>query len=164
MSDDYTSTSTDPKPWERLPEETSRAWHGFQSWLSLPPHRRSLVRAYQVYQGNNSNKAKPPSASFAGWARTHRWDERSAAYDEAQRAEQKEKTANHRIDAINSAWCGIIEAVIAQNEKLPTMSTGERTKYLVALRQMVESIEEKKGPREATTEVVYTDQWMPPDA
>ena len=163
MSDETTSTDSEPKPWERLHDEHDKAWLGFQAWLDTPSYSRSLDRAYQKYRGN-PKKPKSVSSAFVRWSNEYRWRERSAAYDEAKRAEDTEAVQGCRQDAKNSVWKTICRAVEFQNGNLETMSVDQRTKYLVALRQLADSITEKNDGDGQTRAVEYGDQWMPPDA
>lgn len=72
--------------WERLPNETSKAFHAFQIFLNLGANR-SLAEACRVYkkqQSNGkikSNKTEVFSTHFHAWSVTYNWHDRAMEYD-----------------------------------------------------------------------------------
>jgi hypothetical protein len=65
--------------WERLENETDRAFEAFRTFLSLPTGDRTLVAAYRKFVGNpNASKV---SDTWNEWARRYAWKERARAYD-----------------------------------------------------------------------------------
>jgi hypothetical protein len=66
--------------WDRLENETERAYRAFECFLSLPSGERTLLEAYRRHVGNPD--AAKPSDTWSGWSSTFAWRERAAAYDD----------------------------------------------------------------------------------
>jgi len=66
--------------WDRLGNETGRAYSAFCAFLCLPAGKRSVLEAYRSHVGNPT--APKVSDTFGGWSRRFAWCERAAAYDE----------------------------------------------------------------------------------
>src|SRR5215208_3332332 len=66
--------------WDRLENETERAYRAFESFLSLPSGERTLLEAYRRHVGNPD--AAKPSDTWSGWSSSFAWRERAAAYDD----------------------------------------------------------------------------------
>jgi hypothetical protein len=66
--------------WDRLENEPERAYHAFESFLSLPIGERTLLEAYRRHVDNAD--AVKPSDTWSGWSNTFAWRERAAAYDD----------------------------------------------------------------------------------
>src|SRR5215208_625539 len=66
--------------WDRLENESERAYRAFECFLSLPSGERTLLRAYRQHVDNPD--AAKPSDTWSGWANTFAWRERAAAYDD----------------------------------------------------------------------------------
>lgn len=64
--------------WERLPEETDKAFKAFEIYLNLG-HKRTIAEACRIYRGNPS--ARRADGRFELWARDYNWRERSRDYD-----------------------------------------------------------------------------------
>jgi hypothetical protein len=67
------------QPWERLSDESDRAWAAFQTYRDLGPGNRSYNRAYQLRYGKPPNRVAPEF--FHRWGREHHWVERATAWD-----------------------------------------------------------------------------------
>src|SRR5215203_2636157 len=65
--------------WDRLENESERAYRAFESFLSLPSGERTLLGAYKQHIGNPD--AAKPSDTWSGWSNSFAWRERAAAYD-----------------------------------------------------------------------------------
>jgi len=66
--------------WDRLENESERAYRAFECFLSLPSGERTLLAAYRQHVGNP--EAAKPSDTWSGWSNTFAWRERAAAYDD----------------------------------------------------------------------------------
>ena len=66
--------------WDRLENESERAYRAFECFLSLPSRERTLLGAYRQHVGNP--EAAKPSDTWSGWSSTFAWRERAAAYDD----------------------------------------------------------------------------------
>lgn len=62
--------------WERLPDESARAFHGFCLYRDLPPAQRSLRYACKLMHGDDGN-----ATTFFRWSRQYNWLERAAEHD-----------------------------------------------------------------------------------
>jgi hypothetical protein len=65
--------------WDRLSNESERAYRAFQTFLSLPSNDRTVIEAYRSHVGNP--EAAKPSDTWAKWSRDFAWAERASAYD-----------------------------------------------------------------------------------
>src|SRR3712207_5784511 len=63
--------------WDRLENESERAYRAFESYLNLPSRQRTLLQAYRNHVGNPA--AIKPSDTCGGWSRRFAWRERAAA-------------------------------------------------------------------------------------
>jgi hypothetical protein len=66
--------------WDRLENESERAYRAFEFFLNLPSSERTLLEAYRRHVGNPD--AVKPSDTWSGWSSTFAWRERAAAYDD----------------------------------------------------------------------------------
>jgi len=66
--------------WDRLENESERAYRAFEGFLSLPSSERTLLAAYRQHVGNPD--AAKPSDTWSGWSSQFAWRERAAAYDD----------------------------------------------------------------------------------
>ncbi len=66
--------------WDRLENETERAYRAFECFLSLPSGERTVVEAYRVHVGNP--QAVKVSDTWVRWSSDFAWRERAAAYDD----------------------------------------------------------------------------------
>lgn len=65
--------------WDRMPQESNKAFHAFQCYLNLERAERSAVAAYRKFTGNML--AKKPTSIFVHWMADHEWRERVARHD-----------------------------------------------------------------------------------
>src|SRR5215211_4503673 len=65
--------------WDRLENESERAYRAFECFLSLPSGDRTLVAAYRRFVGNPN--ASKPSDTWVAWAHRYAWKERAGAFD-----------------------------------------------------------------------------------
>lgn len=78
-------SSAELEPWERLPEETGRAYEAFRAFRDLGPTRR-LVDVPDTKLG-----------TVRGWSQRYRWQERARAWDgEAYRIEDARRLEARR--------------------------------------------------------------------
>jgi hypothetical protein len=66
--------------WDRLENETERAYRAFECYLALPSGERTLLGAYRRHVGNPD--AVKPSDTWSRGSSTFAWRERAAAYDD----------------------------------------------------------------------------------
>jgi hypothetical protein len=66
--------------WDRLENESERAYRAFESFLSLPSGERTLLEAYRQHVGNP--EAPKPSDTWSRWSSSFAWRERARAYDD----------------------------------------------------------------------------------
>jgi hypothetical protein len=66
--------------WERLANESERAYRAFQYFLALPSGERTVAAAYKAYTGNPD--APKPSDTCTRWSGQFAWRERALAYDD----------------------------------------------------------------------------------
>ena len=66
--------------WDRLDNEPERAHRAFQTFLDLPSHDRTVVKAYRGHVGNL--RARKASDTWTKWSRDFAWTERASAYDD----------------------------------------------------------------------------------
>src|SRR5215217_7372869 len=66
--------------WDRLENETGKAYGAFEAFLSLPSGERTLLAAYRRHVGNPD--AANPSDTWGRWSSDFAWRERAAAYDD----------------------------------------------------------------------------------
>src|SRR5215203_3997623 len=66
--------------WHRLSNEPQRAHRAFQTFLSLPGDRRTIVEAYRSHVDNP--EAPKASDTWARWSLDFAWAERANAYDD----------------------------------------------------------------------------------
>jgi hypothetical protein len=65
--------------WDRLSNESGRAYEAFKIFMYMSPAERSVVGAWREWTENP--EAARPSPFFEGWGREHAWSERARAHD-----------------------------------------------------------------------------------
>jgi hypothetical protein len=65
--------------WDRLSNESGRAYEAFKVYMFMSPAERSVVGAWREWTGNP--EAARPSPFFKEWAREYAWPERARAHD-----------------------------------------------------------------------------------
>ena len=65
--------------WDRLENESERAYRAFEVFLRLPSSERTLTAAYQHHVSNPDAR---PSDTWSRWSSEFAWRERAAAYDD----------------------------------------------------------------------------------
>lgn len=99
------------KPWERLPDESTKAYAAFVEYLKLSREDRNVPRAYRICSGHAEAKNVP--GYFRSWSTCFEWLERAYAYDDAQLEKDLKALELQRKEArIRQAKAGraIIEA------------------------------------------------------
>lgn len=103
------------RPWERLPEETPKAWRAFCVFRDLGP-TRTLARAAQALG------LRPASVRrLEEWSSRYRWVERALAYDEwldAQRRAEREAAVREMARRHAELAALLLERVRARVEAL----------------------------------------------
>jgi hypothetical protein len=72
-------TERSPEVWDRLSNESGRAYEAFKVYMYMSPAERSLAGAWRLWTGNP--EAARPSPFFEGWSREYAWSERARAHD-----------------------------------------------------------------------------------
>src|SRR5919107_1977123 len=72
-------TERSPEVWDRLSNESGRAYEAFKVYMFMNPAERSVVGAWREWTENP--EAARPSPFFEGWAREYAWSERARAHD-----------------------------------------------------------------------------------
>lgn len=67
-------------PWEKLAEESAKAFRAFQIFLELEPSKRSLRAAYMEAYNKDSSCVKSPQF-MTDWSLNFKWKERALEYD-----------------------------------------------------------------------------------
>lgn len=110
-----------PKPWERLPKESSKAYAAFQLYRSMPPMRRSQRAAAKEMHRNPS--------LLADWSRKFRWMERADAFDMHQDAVALE-AQDQKVRQLAEARADFaLEAIVAAGKAL----RGDEEQQIVGL-------------------------------
>ena len=65
--------------WDRLSNESGRAYEAFKVYMYLPPANRTVAGAWREWTGNP--EAARPSPFFKEWSRDFAWSERARAHD-----------------------------------------------------------------------------------
>ncbi|HEU5032670.1 MAG TPA: hypothetical protein VFV01_47660 [Spirillospora sp.] len=79
---------TQPKPWERQPDETPQAFEAFARYRDMPG-RRSMDRVAKELHKSH--------ALMGRWSVRHRWVERAAAFDAAEDEAWREEVRRTRV-------------------------------------------------------------------
>ena len=93
-----------PKPWERQPNETVRAFKAFCLFLNLGSER-SLAAAYRSDTGRTGVEQAP--GSWRAWYQDKNWLERAIAYDDhmaQERQRQREEIAGEEFKKEQEAY------------------------------------------------------------
>ena len=90
-----TDEAEDDQPiYERLPNESAKAYAAFCLYRDLPPNVRAIRTAYRSQPGRE--QANDYSGAWLNWAATYTWIDRVRAYDIAtERAARQIKEAEH---------------------------------------------------------------------
>lgn len=81
--------------YERLPEETPKAFAAFQHYRDTPPEQRSILNTYRHVQRKPS--AERASGSYSQWSIRYRWTERAEAWDTAVDRTRLQKSEEDQI-------------------------------------------------------------------
>jgi hypothetical protein len=74
--------SSTPDLWDRLPDESTKAYGAFVEFLKIPRDERSFIAAYRTVSGRSWVEQMP--GYFRDWTRRYRWLDRAYAYDDAE--------------------------------------------------------------------------------
>jgi hypothetical protein len=72
-------TERSPEVWDRLSNESGRAYEAFKVYMYLPPAQRTVTAAWRRWTENP--EAVRPSPFFEEWAREYAWPERARTHD-----------------------------------------------------------------------------------
>src|SRR5918994_7623282 len=85
------------KPWDRIPNESEKAYYAFECYLDMPYWDRKDLYAYRNYTGNP--EATHVSATWLSWKEEFFWEERVRAYDCHVQKERREQTIQAQVEA-----------------------------------------------------------------
>lgn len=162
-------------PWDRRPDETSKAYAAFCAYLELGPER-SIERAFRDRNGTERAQ-KTQGAWWRRWSSRHDWVERARAFDDHewnQRLEARqtaiEQSRQLLVDGAMDAARSLLDIAIGKAEGKPQQVTALR-----ALLDRIGLVEVKEsritgtdgGAIEITparsTEVLLDIEGMPPE-
>jgi hypothetical protein len=158
------ATEHDRKPWDRQPEESSRAFHAFTHFRDLPSWERSLDRAYNVHRehckfnGNGHRWATDEThpaiayvptracADWRIWRAKYNWDARTDVHD-AELAEQDRQARLREITAMNARHTALAVAlqnqVVANLQKLGNAAMELNPREMALLAEKASTIERR---------------------
>jgi hypothetical protein len=96
MNSAINPTQQTPPPWERLSNETAKAFAAFCVYRDLPPSRRSLDEAGRLIYGTQAGRKRGATGRLREWAKAHEWASRVAAWD----AHCDRASCQARVDAV----------------------------------------------------------------
>lgn len=102
----------EPKAWNQLPRETSRAFAAFRCYLEQGPGR-TFEEAYRRYRAKFELSAKKMSSAFRGWKDSNNWEARAAAFDREALGELDEVRADKQKEALLRVYSRADELVDA---------------------------------------------------
>jgi hypothetical protein len=122
-----------PLPYERQLNESTKAFAAFAAFRDLGPDR-SVLKAYR--QETGKKQARQPSGLWLGWARTHDWHERAAAWDRYVDQEQQRAQVRARKDMAErhaKAAMGLQEKAIRRLMSMQPndLGPGDVLRYLI---------------------------------
>ena len=149
-----------PKQWERMPDESTKAYAAFNTYLQLGPNR-SLDEAYcaatEKPQGSTrvSGQWRDWSSQFRWFARATAWDSHIAEAERNSIQDQAEDNARERVKALRGVLGQGIQ--IISRARLETLSTSEARQLLPqaikAIELATDGLREEFGtPSRPTTE------------
>jgi hypothetical protein len=96
--------SDESRPWDRLPDETDKAYTAFRAYLDLG-RGRSIDKAFHAaHMGNSKSKRSQPH--WSAWSSRFNWVDRARAYDK----HLIDKAFAEAEDCITSARTSLMEA------------------------------------------------------
>jgi hypothetical protein len=120
--------------WDRLKNESERAYRAFEVFLRLPSSERTLTAAYQHHVGNPDAK---PSDTWSRWSSSFAWRERAAAYDD------------HLASVRRAAYERAIEEEAERQAREIEKTRGRMSELLtVAYMQAMEALEDEDWVRD----------------
>ena len=150
-----------PKPWDKLPDESEKAYTAFRCFLELDPENRSVVTAYNAYRvirwkhhdREVDKKVRAPTY-FSLWERQHNWKERVSEYDAERRKEILEKTAEKRKDLAVKCLDAFAATLTRQLRGMPSAGFDERTRFMNSLRESMKTFHIDEGGHSGVTVVI----------
>ena len=132
---DPPDTEADPEPvshpWERLPKETTFAFHAFTRFRDLPAARRTLLAAYR--QETGKKEARQPSGLWTDWCSRNHWKDRAAEYDAYLDKLAREKAEKAHLEEL--------DGYRARQRQLAAAATGLSILMLKKVKERVETLE-----------------------
>ncbi|MFG0245696.1 MAG: hypothetical protein ACF8MF_06580 [Phycisphaerales bacterium JB052] len=88
------------QPWERLEDESEKAFLAFECYMDLPRGERTVRKAYVSYQKRLKGKDEPATVGIPGyfgeWSANHDWLNRAVEFD-SWKAKQIHKQAAIKV-------------------------------------------------------------------
>jgi hypothetical protein len=75
------SAETDHQPWDKLPEETSKAFAAFVIYLRMGPTRNLRAVCEKFYKSGRKAKGGSNMTQISKWSQSNAWVSRAAAHD-----------------------------------------------------------------------------------
>lgn len=131
---------------EKLPEETLKAYEAFVVFSDLPPDQRSVAAAYRLKTGRGAAKQAP--GYWFGWHKDYNWESRASAKDNWKRQQnlvaQAEQIKSKRLDeleaervrslqAANSLFATGVKALAIARDKIEALEISSLRPNHVAL-------------------------------
>lgn len=131
------------RPWDRLDNETDRAWSVFQVYRDMVPAHRSIEEAYRTAREGWDDPMPDPSANVKAhvyaWSATYNWKERVLGYDRyIDRIRQEEVIERNRSE-IRKLQSQIIQDAQTQAQAARILLAG-------SLKKLNELVQEDKIP------------------
>lgn len=158
------------QPWDRLPEESAKAYAAFCIYRGLPLKERSRDIAYRLSRGWAADVKTLASGGWTKWSKDYRWLERASAHDEhiereARKGEERSqirKLREFRIDQQRSAQTASRQALKAlqkAGEKLETLKAkdlrpSEAAAFMQAAARLLESASAQQASALAVDEML----------
>lgn len=113
-----------PRPWDKRPDESEKAYHVFTAYLALGPDRsHEKVR-------QKLGKSSGYTRQIEKWSSPFEWSKRAAAYDAAQRAETEQIQSDLRRKLLEeelndgqlllTKWRGLMNEAMLLTERIET--------------------------------------------
>lgn len=114
-------------PWERQPDESSKAFRAFVAYRDLPPDERSIQRAYETAYGRELEDRGQIPGHMKRWCSGYDWVRRARAWDNER--DRLAREAEIRADQ---------EAIVAMRKRHIGVAQSMQTLAAMALKDMIE--------------------------
>ena len=141
--------------WDRLPDETDKAFRAFSLYLHLPPGQRSVQEAARLYAADvglsenyqkNLRNGSGPHQNFRVWTKKNRWRERASAFDLREHKVRLAATAHTREVMQIALYDQLLEVIGIQGARTAELTPAELTQWSVAMRGHLREVAESRTP------------------